>query len=72
MDLRALRDRIAPSLVLAATVAAAFALGGLWYGLQHDDIVTVLGALLFVPAAGLLAGIGLTSGADGRRRGGAV
>jgi hypothetical protein len=44
-------------LLVAAAVAFAAGIGGIAFGLSHDDIVTVLGALLFVPSGLLLAGI---------------
>ncbi|MEZ3118021.1 hypothetical protein RYH80_19055 [Halobaculum sp. MBLA0147] len=56
-------------LVAATGVVTMLAAGSLWYGVQHDDIVTALGALLFFPAAALLAGISLRP-PGGFRRGG--
>ena len=44
-------------LCLPATLALAFAVVGVGYGLTHDDPATALGALLFVPSAVLLFGI---------------
>lgn len=46
-------------LAIPALVASAAAVGGVVFGLSHDDIVTALGALLFVPSALLLLGIAL-------------
>jgi len=44
-------------LLVAAVVAFGTGIGGIAFGLAHDDIVTVLGALLFVPSGLLLVGI---------------
>jgi predicted Kef-type K+ transport protein len=44
---------------LPALLAAGIAAGGFGYGLVTDDTVTALGALLLVPSAVLLFGIGL-------------
>jgi hypothetical protein len=33
------------------------AIAGVWYGLTNDDVVTALGALLFIPSAVLLFGV---------------
>lgn len=44
-------------LLVAATVAFGAGIGGIAFGLSRDDIVTVLGALLFVPSGLLLVGI---------------
>ncbi|AZQ15280.1 MULTISPECIES: hypothetical protein [Halorubrum] len=49
----ALRNR----LLVPAVAALLAGLGGVAFGLAHDDIVTALGALLFVPSALLLFGI---------------
>jgi uncharacterized protein GlcG (DUF336 family) len=51
---------------LGAVLALSLAIAAVAYGLTHNDIVTALGGLLFVPTALLLAGIGLTGG-TGRR-----
>jgi hypothetical protein len=51
---------------LGALVSLSIAGVAVAYGLTHDDVVTALGGLLFVPTAVLLAGIGLTGG-TGRR-----
>jgi hypothetical protein len=55
---------------LAALVAVALAVAGVAFGLAHDDVVTALGALLFLPVAAILLGIGLRTGGRGRRRSG--
>lgn len=52
---------------LGAVVSLAAAGVAVAYGLTHDDVVTALGGLLFVPPAILFAGIGLT-GSKGHRR----
>ncbi|WP_435185813.1 hypothetical protein [Halobellus sp. EA9] len=44
-------------LLVPAVVAFAAGIAGVAFGLSHDDIVTVLGALLFVPSGLLLIGI---------------
>ncbi|MEZ3164586.1 hypothetical protein ABNG03_12810 [Halorubrum sp. RMP-47] len=49
----ALRNR----LLIPAAVALAAGIGGIAFGLAHDDTVTALGALLFLPSAALLFGI---------------
>lgn len=51
---------------LGAGLALSIAVASLVYGYLHSDVVTALGGLLFVPAAILLAGIGLTGGAERR------
>ena len=51
-------------LCLPAAVALAIATAGVGYGVLYDDIVTALGASLFVPSAAILFGIA------SRRRGG--
>jgi len=51
--LTALRSR----LLVPAVVACGAGVGGVAFGLSHDDIVTALGALLFVPSGLLLLGI---------------
>ena len=51
--LGALRSR----LLIPAVIALLAGLGGIAFGLVHNDIVTVLGALLFLPSAVLLFGI---------------
>jgi hypothetical protein len=51
--LGALRSR----LLIPAVIALLAGLGGIAVGLVHDDIVTVLGALSFLPSAVLLFGI---------------
>jgi hypothetical protein len=45
---------------LAAVVAASLATAAVTYGLLHNDIVTAISALPFVPAALLLVAIGLS------------
>jgi hypothetical protein len=52
---------------LGAAVSLAAAAAAVAYGLTHDDVVTALGGLLFVPPAILFAGIGLT-GSSGHRQ----
>ncbi|MFC6875334.1 hypothetical protein [Halobellus marinus] len=64
----ALRCRLCVPAVLALLVATA----GIAYGVTNDDIVTALGATLFVPSAVILFGIGLRrsgvlSGRNGHR-----
>ena len=49
----ALRNR----LLIPAAVALAAGVGGIAFGLSHDDTVTALGALLSLPSAALLFGI---------------
>ncbi|KOX96262.1 MULTISPECIES: hypothetical protein [Halorubrum] len=49
----ALRNR----LLIPALVALVAGIGGFGLGLTHDDTVTALGALLFLPSAALLFGI---------------
>ncbi|WP_424014690.1 hypothetical protein ACOZ35_01290 [Halorubrum xinjiangense] len=49
----ALRSR----LLIPAFVALVAGVGGVAFGLTHDDAVTALGALLFLPSAALLFGI---------------
>ncbi|MFC5279225.1 hypothetical protein ACFPM1_10735 [Halorubrum rubrum] len=44
-------------LLVPASVALLAGLGGIAFGLARDDIVTALGALLFLPSAVLLFGI---------------
>jgi hypothetical protein len=51
--LNAVRSR----LLVPALVALVAGIGGVIFGLSHDDIVTALGALLFIPSALLLFGI---------------
>ncbi|OYR60734.1 hypothetical protein DJ79_13430 [Halorubrum ezzemoulense] len=51
--LGALRSR----LLIPAVIALLAGLGGIAFGLVQNDIVTVLGALLFLPSAALLFGI---------------
>jgi ABC-type transport system involved in cytochrome bd biosynthesis fused ATPase/permease subunit len=51
--LETLRSR----LLIPAVVALGAGIGGVAFGLSHDDVVTALGALLFVPSALLLFGI---------------
>jgi len=55
---------------LGAALALGAAVVAVTYGLLHQDVVTALGGLLFVPTAVLLAGIGLTGGdaTDGPER----
>lgn len=50
---------------LGAAVALSIAVASVAYGLTHQDVVTALGGLLFVPTAALLAGIGLAGGGPG-------
>ncbi|SFK66175.1 hypothetical protein SAMN04487950_0454 [Halogranum rubrum] len=69
--IKALSDRVAEAdrdcrYCLGAVLALSLAIGSVVYGLTHNDIVTALGGVLFVPTALLLAGIGLTGG-TGRR-----
>jgi hypothetical protein len=47
---------------LWAGLALLAAIGALTYGYLAGDVVTALGGLLFVPAAVLLAGIGMRGG----------
>jgi uncharacterized protein GlcG (DUF336 family) len=47
---------------IGAFLALSVAAVSVVYGLTHQDLVTALGGLLFVPTAALLAGIGLTGG----------
>jgi hypothetical protein len=47
---------------LAAALALSAGIAAVVYGLTHQDVVTALGGLLFLPAAVFLAGIGLTGG----------
>lgn len=44
-------------LLVPAVVAFAAGIAGVAFGLSHDDIVTVLGALLFILSGLLLIGI---------------
>jgi len=44
-------------LLIPASVALLAGLGGVAFGLVHNDVVTALGALLFLPSATLLFGI---------------
>jgi len=44
-------------LLVPAFVALVAGVGGVVFGLSHDDVVTALGALLFIPSALLLFGI---------------
>lgn len=52
--------RIDRHLALAAAVAVTFVTAAVVYGLLHDDVVTVISARPFVPAAFLLIAIGLS------------
>ena len=52
--------RIDRHLALAAAVAISFATAAVVYGILHDDVVTAISALPFVPAAFLLVAIGLS------------
>jgi hypothetical protein len=52
--------RINRHLALAAAVAISFATAAVVYGILHDDVVTAISALPFVPAAFLLIAIGLS------------
>lgn len=47
-----------------ASLAVLIGVIGVWYGLSHDDIVTALGALLFLPSAALLFGVAARQVAD--------
>lgn len=51
-----------------AAVVFAVAVSAIGYGVTQQDIVTALGALLLIPAALILAAIGLSRN-DGSRRG---
>jgi hypothetical protein len=53
-------DDVNYRLVLASGVVAFVAVAAIGYGLANGDAVTALGALLLLPAAALLAGIGVT------------
>ena len=44
-------------LLVPAFVALSAGLGGVAFGVVHNDVVTALGALLFLPSALLLFGI---------------
>ncbi|MFC6784445.1 hypothetical protein ACFQFH_02680 [Halobaculum halobium] len=44
-------------LLVPAFVALVAGVGGVVFGFSHDDVVTALGALLFIPSALLLFGI---------------
>ena len=44
-------------LLIPAAVALAAGIGGIAFGLANDDTVTAVGALLFLPSAGVLFGI---------------
>ena len=48
------------NLALAAAIALGLATTAVAYGLVHDDVVTIVSALPFVPAALLLVAIGLS------------
>jgi peptidoglycan/LPS O-acetylase OafA/YrhL len=48
-----------------AAVVFLVAVAAIAYGLTEQDMVTALGALLLVPAAGLLAAIGLSRDSEG-------
>ena len=48
---------IRSNLLIPAFVALVAGVGGVVFGLSNDDVVTALGALLFVPSALLLFGI---------------
>jgi len=60
-SLRSIRRLVSSVLACRISVPAGAALliaaAGVWYGLTHDDVVTALGALLFVPSAVLLFGV---------------
>lgn len=45
--------------LVPGVVALVVAVVGVAYGIVADDVVTALGALLFVPSAALLVGIAL-------------
>jgi hypothetical protein len=62
--------RIDRHLALAAAVAVTFATAAMVYGVLHDDVVTAISALPFVPAALLLIGIGLSFDRSDERRSG--
>jgi len=51
------RATLRSRLLIPAVVALGAGIGGVAFGLSHDDVVTALGALLFVPSALLLFGI---------------
>lgn len=56
-------------------VFASLLIGGLsltlaWYGLQHDDIVTSLGALLLLPSSVFLILLGVSDPTANLRTGG--
>ncbi|SDN10078.1 hypothetical protein SAMN05192554_11535 [Haloarchaeobius iranensis] len=40
-----------------ASLAVLIAVAGVVYGLTNDDVVTALGALLFLPSAAILFGV---------------
>jgi hypothetical protein len=62
--------RIDRHLALAAAVAVSFATAAVVYGLLHDDVVTAISALPFLPAAFLLVAIGLSSDRPDERQSG--
>jgi uncharacterized membrane protein len=59
--IRSIRRRVSTVLgcriCVPAAVALCIAAAGVGYGLTHDDVVTALGALLFVPSAAILFGV---------------
>jgi len=55
---------LACRICVPAGTALLIAAAGVWYGLTHDDVVTALGALLFVPSAVLLFGVAARRNAD--------
>jgi hypothetical protein len=60
--LRSLARRVAAvdrRVLVPGVVALVVATVGVAYGIVADDVVTALGALLFVPSAALLFGIAL-------------
>ena len=50
---------VARRVLVPGVVALVVAVVGVAYGIVADDVVTALGALLFVPSAALLFGIAL-------------
>jgi len=56
---RSLLGALGSRISLAGLLTAALAVVGVAYGLMTDDVVTAAGALLLVPSALLLVGIGI-------------
>ncbi|QAU14190.1 hypothetical protein EKH57_16795 [Halorubrum sp. BOL3-1] len=52
-----IRSAFRSHLLVPAFIALFVGIGGIAFGLTHDDIVTALGVLLFLPSAVLLFGI---------------